>query len=115
MEKVSFSYHPSKVDVYAVTREQLELVSQGHASDWTGYFQNALSVMLTCAINILALGWHPETASFSLNAGLGMLSLSAGAVSLYMAYREGHKRERRLAEILMQPVQGMKATEEQLF
>lgn len=49
-------HYPSKVDIYAVTREQLELLLASSASEWNGYFQNGLSVVLICIINILALG-----------------------------------------------------------
>ena len=107
-------HHPSKVDVYAVTREQLELISQTQENEWKGYFQNALSVMLTSVINVLALGWKPDAATFSLNFGLGVLALVVAAISILMMYREGHKRDARLTEILKQPVQSLRVEEEAL-
>ena len=107
-------YHTGKIDMHAVTREQLELLLTSSAPEWKGYFQNGLSVILTCIINILALGVDTNSASFSLNIGLGLLACIICALSFCMKCREDNKQATRLSEILNQPVQELKVYEEQL-
>ena len=107
-------HHPNSVDIYSVTREQLELLLASSASEWKSYFQNALSVILTCLINILALGFDATSTSFRLNIGLGILSGIICTLCFFMKCRDENKQTTRLNEILAQPVQELNAHEEHI-
>ena len=107
-------HHPNQVEVYAVTREQLELLSKGAESDWKGRWQNAFSILITCLINIIALGWDTESASFRLNLGIGAIALALGFICLVFYLWDKWKQRSRLNEILKQPIQSSKITEESL-
>ena len=107
-------HHPNKVDLYAVTREQLELLSLGATSEWKGYFQNALSIFMTCIINILALGFDVGSKSFSLNVGLGIFAILICIFSFCMKSKDENKHSTRLNEILSQPVQKINVAEDEV-
>ena len=108
-------HHPSQVEVYAVTREQLELLSKGGESDWKGRWQNAFSILITCLINIIALGWDMDSVSFRLNFAIGIIALVLGTICLLFYLWDKWKQRSRLKEILKQPIQSSKITEEPLF
>mgnify|MGYP003571398912 CR=1 FL=1 len=107
-------HHPSQVELYAVTREQLELLSKGSESDWKGRWQNAFSIFITCLINIIALGWNTESASFRLNFAIGIIALGIGVICLIFYICDKLKQRSRLNEILKQPIQQSKNIEEAL-
>lgn len=102
-------HHPSQVELYAVTREQLALLSKGSESDWKGRWQNAFSIFIICLINIIALGWNTESASFRLNFAIGI-----GVICLIFYICDKLKQRSRLNEILKQPIQQSKNIEEAL-
>lgn len=107
-------HHPSEVEVYAVTPEQLELLYRGAESDWKPRWQNSFSILLTCLINIIASGWNMESASFRLNLGIGLITLLLGGISLYFYVKDMRRHKSRLEEILKQPVQTVSTRGERL-
>ena len=107
-------HHPSRVDTYAVTSEQLELLAQNSSSEWKGHIQTALSVLTTSIINIMALGYDLSSASFRMNVGIGFLSLTATVISVKFYLSEKRKQDEKLRKILSQPVQELRADIEEL-
>lgn len=102
------------IDVYAVTKEQLELLAQGGDSEWKGRWQSAFSIVITCLINMIALGWDKESASFRLNFAIGIIGAAVGALCLGFFLWDKWKQHSRLRAILAQPVQRAKDSEEML-
>ena len=107
-------HHPDEVEVYAVTREQLELISREAESDWKSRWQNAYSILITCLINVIALGWSTDSPSFRMNIGIGLVALIFGTVSLIFYILDRRRQKSRLTEILSQPVQTTSIKEEPL-
>ena len=101
-------HHPNKVDVYGITREQLYLLARSGESDWKGKWQSAFSILMTCLINIMALGWDTGSASFRLNLGIGLIALVIGIVFFVLHYRDRRKQNTMINEILQMPVQNPK-------
>ena len=107
-------HHPSKIDVYTVTKEQLEIISKGGESDWKGRWQSAFSIVITCLINIIALGWNKDSVSFRLNLAIGSVGGVIGLFCLSFFLWDKWKQRSRIQEILSQPLQQAKDTEETL-
>ena len=107
-------HHPNQVEVYGVTREQLELISRGAESDWKSRWQNSVSILLTCLINIIALGWDMRSSSFRLNIGIGVISLLLGVMSLIFYVFDEKRQRSRLKDILKQPIQNVSLRWEKL-
>ena len=107
-------HHPSQIDIYAATSEQLEMLMLNRSSEWKGHVQTALSILITSIINMMALGYDMNNASFRMNIGIGLLSLAVGLIAIKFYLLEKHKSEERLAKILSQPVQKLKVHEEEL-
>lgn len=107
-------HHPSQVELFSVTREQLELLANGTSSNWEGKYYTAFSVFMTCLINILALGWNLDNASFRLNLGISIISFALG-IFFYIKFKADKKRQnQRLNDILNQPLQKLDFDEEPL-
>lgn len=98
-------HHPNKVELYEITREQLELLARSGESDWKSKWQSALSILMTCLINIMALGWDTGSASFRLNLGIGLIALIVGIIFLVLYCRDRRKQNTMINEILQMPVQ----------
>ena len=107
-------HHPSQIDIYAATNEQLEMLMLNRSSEWKGHIQTALSILITSIINMMALGYDMSNASFRMNLGIGMLSFVAGLIAIKFYVLEKRRSEERLAKILSQPVQRLEAHEEEL-
>ena len=107
-------HHTNQVEVYGVTREQLELISRGAESDWKSRWQNSFSILLTCLINIIALGWDMRSSSFRLNIGIGVISLLLGVMSLIFYVLDEKRQRSRLKDILKQPIQNVSLRGEKL-
>lgn len=105
-------HHPSEVELFAVTREQLELIALEAESKWKARWQNAFSIMVTCLINTIAIGWDINSASFRMNVGIGTVALIFGVVSLVKYQRDMKHHRRRVDDILNQPVQRTPITTE---
>lgn len=67
-------HHPNEVEVFALTKEQIVLLYKDDASEWKGKASSAISIFMTCIINLLAFGWQADNVSFRLNAGIGVIS-----------------------------------------
>ena len=107
-------HHSSYINIYAVTSEQLELLKQNTSSEWKGYIQTAISVLTTTIINIMAIGFDVNNASFRMNIGLGFFSLLAAAISTKFYIAAKQKQEDKVKKILSQPVQKLKTEEGEL-
>lgn len=107
-------HHTNHIDIYAITSEQLELLRHNASSEWRGHIQTALSILTTSIINMMALGFDLNSASFRMNIGLAVLSLSAGALFTKFYLSEKRKQEDKLRKILNQPIQTMHPEAEKL-